>query len=42
MLIVLTAGSAGGDNKALGLDGDEKGKHQFKIKWLIKNNKDIW
>ena len=32
MLIVLTAGSVGGDNKALGLDGDEKGTHQFKIK----------
>ena len=32
MLIVLTAGSVGGDNKVLGLDGDEKGKHQFKIK----------
>ena len=36
MLIVLTAGSVGGDNKVLGLDGDEKGKHQFKIKRLIK------
>ena len=36
MLIVLTAGSVGVDNKVLGLDGDEKGKHQFKIKRLIK------
>jgi len=36
MLIVLTAGSVGGDNKVLGLDGDEKGKHQFKIKRLRK------
>ena len=36
MLIVSTAGSVGGDNKVLGLDDDEKGKHQFKIKWLRK------
>ena len=27
MLIVLTAGSVGGDNKVLGLDRDEKRKH---------------
>lgn len=39
MLIVSTAGSVGGDNKVLGLDGDEKGKHQFKIKWLRKKQK---